>query len=114
MVPTSRRPLPDMALSMHSDHYFAIYSIWDDEREDKKCRDWVRERMATVEKLSCGAYLGDSDFQVRRTKFWEDGNAKRLMEIRRKWDPKGRVCGYLDEGDVSGLDGLKNEFEWKS
>lgn len=113
MNPTSRRPLPDMALSMHTDHYFALYTVWEDEKDDNMCQTWVKDIMVDVEKHSEGAYLGDSDFQVRRTRFWEDEQAKRLMEIRRKWDPKGRVCGYLDQGDASGVNGLRNEHEWK-
>jgi FAD/FMN-containing dehydrogenase len=113
MIPTSRRPLPDMALSLQSDHYFAIYSIWEDEKDDEKCRNWVKQRMQSVERVSEGAYLGDSDFQIRRTKFWSEENGNKLMEIRRKWDSKGRICGFLDEGDQSRVNGLKNEFEWK-
>ncbi|KAB5566899.1 FAD binding domain protein [Coniochaeta sp. 2T2.1] len=119
MNPTSRRPLPDhdtqagMALSMQSDHYFALYSCWETEAEDEKCVGWVKDVMAEVERHSDGAYLGDSDFQQRRTKFWSEEAGKRLMEVRLKWDPKGRICGYLDAGDKSGVDGLKNEFEWK-
>ncbi|KAL1965783.1 hypothetical protein VTN77DRAFT_5104 [Rasamsonia byssochlamydoides] len=112
MNPCSRRQLPDMALSMQSDHYFAVYTIWEDERDDEKCTGWVRNIMQRVERFSDGAYLGDSDFQVRRTKFWGTTQGKKLMEIRRKWDPEGRICGYLDMGDSSGPNGLRNEHEW--
>jgi hypothetical protein len=70
--------------------------------------------MAGVEKQSVGAYLGDSDFQVRGTKFWDDSKARRLMELRRKWDPEGMISGYLDQGDRSGLSGLEIVHEWKT
>jgi hypothetical protein len=113
MNPSSRRELPDMAVSMQSDHYFALYTIWEDAKDDARCKSWVKDVMVGVEKHSVGAYLGDSDFQVRRTKFWEDSKAKRLMAVRRKWDPSGRVCGYLDEGDKSGIVGLENVHEWQ-
>lgn len=112
MAPCSRRPPPDMALSMQSDHYFALYTVWEDEKDDDRCRGWNREIMKSVEKHSEGAYLGDSDFQERRTKFWADANATRLMDIRRRWDPKGTICGYLDEKDASGVKGLANQHEW--
>lgn len=102
-----------MALSMHTDHYFALYTIWEDEGDDEGMVGWVRDVMAGVERHAEGSYLGDADFQTRRTRFWRDDNARRLMEIRRRWDPQGRICGYLDEGDKSGVEGLKNEFEWK-
>ena len=67
--------------------------------------------MRTVKSHSVGAYLGDSDFQVRQTRYWADDNAKRLMKIRRKWDPHGLICGYLDAGDVSGVNGLTNAID---
>jgi hypothetical protein len=113
MDPCSRRELPDMAVSMQSDHYFALYTVWERESDDERCKGWVKNIMRGVEKHSVGAYLGDSDFQVRRTKFWEDTKARNLMEVRRKWDPSGRICGYLDEGDKSGTVGLENVHEWQ-
>ena len=112
MAPVSRRPLPDMALSMQSDHYFALYTCWEDEADDERCLRWVQDIMRDVERRSQGAYLGDSDFQVRRTRFWSDENGKRLMRIRRERDPKGTVCGFLDVDDKSGVDGLANQHEW--
>lgn len=113
MAPCSRRKLPDMALSMQSDHYFALYTVWEKESDDDRCKAWVKNVMKKVERQSVGAYLGDSDFQVRKTKFWADDNARRLMEVRRKWDPRGRICGYLDQGDQSGTTGLTNAHEFK-
>ena len=111
MAPVSRRKLPDMALSMQSDHYFALYSVWKDDKDDKKCQDFVRNVMKYVEGHEEGAYLGDSDFQIRRTRFWAPEQGKKLRELRKKWDPKGRICGYLDVNDESGVEGLMNEFE---
>lgn len=114
MNPCSRRQLPDMALSMQTDHYFATYTLWEDETDDERCTKWVHDVMKDIEQHSSGAYLGDSDFQARRTKFWSDENARKLMELRRKWDPTGRICGYLDQGDNSGTKGLENVHEWKA
>ena len=114
MAPGSRRQLPDMALSMQSDHYFALYTVWEDESDDKRCRKWVKDVMAKVERDSEGAYLGDSDFQERRTKFWTDEKAARLMQIRKDQDPAGTICGFLDMDDASGVNGLANQHEWLS
>lgn len=102
-----------MALSMQSDHYFAVYTVWETPEDDERCIAWTHDVIRRVERFSAGSYLGDADFQHRRTKFWKDGNARQLMEIRRRWDPEGRICGYLDDGDKSGVDGLRNEFEWE-
>ncbi|GES65094.1 FAD binding domain protein [Aspergillus terreus] len=108
MNPTSRRDLPDMAISVHSDHYFALYTVWEDEKDDERCQGWVKDVMTRVHPHAVGAYLGDSDFQERQTKYWAESNAERLRDIRNKWDPTGRICGYLDKGDVSGTRGLEN------
>lgn len=112
MAPCSRRKLPDMALSMQTDHYFAMYTVWDDAKDDERCQKWVRSIMKDLAPQCEGAYLGDSDFQVRQTKFWTDGKAQRLMDIRKHRDPQGRICGYLDLGDKSGSDGLPNLDRW--
>ncbi|KAK3394934.1 FAD binding domain protein [Podospora didyma] len=112
MNPTSRRELPDMALSMQSDHYVALYSVCADAADDERCSKWVSGSMAALERHSVGSYLGDADFQVRRTKFWSDEAGERLKLVRKEWDPHGRICGFLDEGDGSGVEGLMNEFEW--
>ncbi|KAI1741408.1 FAD-binding domain-containing protein [Xylaria scruposa] len=112
MNPTSRRPLPVMAHSMQSDHYFAVYTIWDDAADDTRCTGWVRGIMKDVERYSAGSYMGDADFQHRTTRFWSKENGERLRDVRRKWDPAGRICGYLDADDSSGVQGLRNEFEW--
>ncbi|EKG10776.1 FAD linked oxidase [Macrophomina phaseolina MS6] len=114
MSPGTRRPLKDMALSMQTDHYFATYSIYEDAKDDDLASSWVKKVMAGIERHSEGAYLGDSDFQVRRTRFWGEKQGVKLMELRRKWDPKGTICGYLDEGDKSQQNGLANVHEWSA
>ena len=117
MAPTSRRGFKgDMALSLQSDHYVSLYAVWKDEADDGRCAAWVGDAMQRLERHSVGSYLGDADFRVRRTKFWSDEAGVRLREVRRKWDPEGRICGFLvDEArDASGIDGLRNEFEWSA
>lgn len=95
MIPCSRRELPDMALSMQSDHFFVLYGVWKHESDDLRCQSWVGDIMAEVGRHSIGAYLGEFDFQTRRSKFWGDKQGKKIMDIRREWDPDGRICGYL-------------------
>jgi hypothetical protein len=112
MAPCSRRKLPDMALSMQTDHYFAMYTVWEEALDDERCQLWTRNVMKGLVPHCEGAYLGDSDFQVRLTKFWTDEKAKRLMEIRRSRDPQGRICGYLTPGDATGVEGIANEDKW--
>ncbi|KAI9159005.1 FAD-linked oxidoreductase penO [Paramyrothecium foliicola] len=119
MAPGSRRStaegtMKDMAVSMQTDHYFAVYAVCEKPEEDKKCAAWVRQVLRDMQPHISGAYLGDADFQVRLTKYWADPNACRLMEIRLKWDPNGLVAGYLTAGDDSGPSGLANEHDWQT
>jgi hypothetical protein len=111
LCPWSQRDLPDMALSMRTDHYLALYGIWKDEKDDSQAMDWAADIIKDVKKHSPGSYLGDIDFQVRTTKFWGDQQAQKLGAIRRRWDPRGIICGYLDAKDESGVNGLDNELD---
>ncbi|KAK5653321.1 hypothetical protein OQA88_9012 [Cercophora sp. LCS_1] len=110
---TTRQQPKDMALSLESGHYVALYAVCEEEKDDGKCEGWVRDGMSKLERHSVGSYLGDADFRARTTRFWGAEEGRRLNEVRREWDPEGRVCGFLDEGDGSGVSGLGNEFEWK-
>ncbi|KAJ6119395.1 hypothetical protein N7523_003675 [Penicillium sp. IBT 18751x] len=105
MVPCSRRKLPEMALSMQSDHYFAFYGIWEDENDDHHCQSVISEIMSKVEKYSVGSYLGELDFRVRESKYWQKSQQTRILEIRRKWDPEGRICGCLGLEEMDNHEG---------
>lgn len=101
MYPWSRRELPDMALSMRSDNYFALYTSWEDERDDDRCQSWLRQVMKKVKSHSVGSYLGDSDLQKPNAPFWGNENARRLMRVCQEWDPNGRMCRYqIDSADL--------------
>lgn len=89
------RELPDMALSLQTEIYFAIYTVWEDEADDARCRGWLAERMREVEAVSDGLYLGDSDFGERPFKFLADANLQRLEQIRAQYDPNGLFHSYL-------------------
>ncbi|KAK2783200.1 hypothetical protein FQN52_000414 [Onygenales sp. PD_12] len=95
MKPYSRRPLPDMAVSLQSDHFCGVYGICKQEEDVVATQNWVRGVMAKVAKHSIGAYLGEFDFQERRSRFWGEAQRRKLMEIRSEWDPDQRICGYL-------------------
>jgi hypothetical protein len=94
MSPWSRQDLPDMALSMRSDHYFALYAVWDDAKDDERHHSWVQKAMRKIENNSVGTYLGDSDLQKEDARYWADTNTARLAEICEKWDPEGLMCRY--------------------
>lgn len=112
MNPVSRRHprSNDMALSITTDYYIALYAIYPDSKDDTKNETWMEKYMATLTPYAVGTYLGDHDIQMRETKYWSDEAGEKLMAIRKKWDPEGRICGYLDKGDKSGRDGLPNKL----
>ena len=62
MNPTSRRKMSDIALSMQSGHYFVLYTVWEDGKDDERCTKWVHDTMASVGRHSVGSHLGDADF----------------------------------------------------
>jgi FAD binding domain len=95
------RPLPDMALSVQTDMYFATYVVCEDQEQDAVCRDFVDATMARLEPFSPGCYLGDSDFTVRPDRFMSDEAWDRYQAIRADRDPRRRFAGYLTADEAT-------------
>ena len=95
MVPRSRRPLPDMALSLQSDHYFAMYGVCEPDGDYEACEVWVRRNMLEIGQHEVGAYLGEANPQVRDSRIWSAEARARLLDIRRARDPQGRFSSFL-------------------
>jgi len=89
------RELPDMAFELQSPIYFASYAIWEDPADDDRLRAWQAARMAEIEPVADGTYLGDSDFRTRRAPFTTPAAMRRLGEIRAARDPDGLFVGHL-------------------
>jgi hypothetical protein len=87
-------PLSDMAFSLQSEAYVAVYTIWEKAEDDARCRGWLKEHMQRLEILSDGYYLGDSDIPTRSARFMAAENYSKLEQLRAKWDPEGRICSY--------------------
>ena len=83
-------PLPDMALSVQSDLYFATYVVGEEPAQDARCRSWVTDTMDRLAPFSAGCYLGDSDLTVRPDRFMSDAAWDRFREVRADRDP-GRL-----------------------
>ena len=95
------RELPDMAFSLQSEIYLASYVLWDDDAGRRPLSGWVSARMADLEPVTVGQYLGDCDLARRQVKFMSDDNWTRLQEIRADRDPDGLFVGYLADGPVT-------------
>jgi hypothetical protein len=94
MAPLTK--LSDMALSLQSELYFAIYTVWESPQDDARCRNWLHQQMLRIQPFSDGYYLGDCDIPARSAKFMEDDHFARLQKLRRLYDPMGRLCSYRE------------------
>jgi hypothetical protein len=93
--PQLSRNLPDMAVSLRPDLYFAAYVVGRGPADDDRCRSWLGDVMNRLSPYSEGCYLGDSDFTVRSDRILSDVAWSKLQRIRAVHDPKGRFPGYL-------------------
>ena len=95
-----RRGLPDMALSLQTDLYFAAYLVGENEAQVASCLSWIHDRIAGLEPVTAGLYLGDSDLPRRPAKFMSGEAYARLQRIRAERDPDGVFCDYLTADGV--------------
>ncbi|KAF9888893.1 hypothetical protein FE257_008263 [Aspergillus nanangensis] len=91
MAPRSREPLTDMALSIQSDNYFALYAVWEAEQDDDRCTQWAHGFVQSISRHCVGSYIGEADPERRRGRFWTDESLHQLAAVRRRWDPQGRL-----------------------
>jgi FAD/FMN-containing dehydrogenase len=96
------RPLPDMALSVPGDLYFASYVVCEDRSQDGDCRSWLDDTMVRLGPFSGGCYLGDSDLAVRPARFMSDEAWDRFRRIRAARDPGRLFAGYPTRTDEHG------------
>jgi FAD/FMN-containing dehydrogenase len=89
------RELPDMAFSLQSEIYTATYLVYENDADDAAHSDWLRDRMAELEPVTLGQYLGDSDLARREVKVLGDNQFARLQAIRAARDPERLFAGYL-------------------
>jgi hypothetical protein len=102
-----RRPLPDMAFSLHTDAYVAAYTVYEDPAEFPRNRAWVSDVFAHAEPVTAGQYLGDSDMTHRQLAVMAPENWARLQQVVAARDPEGRFHRYLAKDD-----GRLNENHW--
>jgi FAD binding domain len=92
--PLDASGLPDMALSVQTDLYFASYVVGESPGQDARCRSWLSGTMSRLAPFSAGCYLGDSDLTVRPDRFMSDAAWDRYLRVRAERDPGGRFAGY--------------------
>jgi FAD/FMN-containing dehydrogenase len=89
--------LPDMAFSMQGDIYIALYSVWQDPAKDAEHQAWVTDRMRELEPLANGIQLADENLAARPFRFMAEPNARKLENLRAKYDPGGRFHAYMSK-----------------
>ncbi|HEX3751036.1 MAG TPA: FAD-binding oxidoreductase [Streptosporangiaceae bacterium] len=92
--PLPETGVPDMALSIQSDLYFATYVVGEMAGQDAACRAFLDDTMRRLEPYSAGCYLGDSDLGERPGRFMTDAAWDRFREIRAARDPDRLFVGY--------------------
>jgi hypothetical protein len=85
--PNEKRP--DMAFSLESDLYIALYGVWENAAEDAKHQAWVTDRMKELEPFSDGIQVADENLAARPSRYLTDANHRRLEALRAKHDPIG-------------------------
>jgi hypothetical protein len=91
--PNEKRP--DMAFSLESDLYIALYSVWENAAEDAKHQAWVTERMKELEPFSEGIQVADENLAARPSRYLTDANHRRLETLRAKHDPMGLFHSHM-------------------
>ena len=91
------QPMPDMAFSMQDDLYVALYSVWDDAKQDALHQGWVTDNMRALEPLASGIQLADENLGSRPFRFLAPDNYRRLRVIRTRRDPGGLFHTYMGE-----------------
>ena len=89
------QPRPDMAFSMESDLYIALYGISPDAAGEAASQAWVTARMRELEHLADGIQLADENLDARPFRFLADASFKRLEALRSKYDPDGLFHSYM-------------------
>ena len=104
------RPLPEMALSVQTDLYFATYVVGEEPAQDDLCRSWTDDTMRRLAPFSARCYLGDSDLTVRPDRFMSDAAWARFRQVRAARDPGRLFVGY-DCPDESALNRAEERYQ---
>jgi FAD/FMN-containing dehydrogenase len=85
----------DMAYSLESEIYLALYAGWMDPADDEKYSDWPRSNMAAMAPLATGIQLADENLGKRPAKFATDDAMAKLDRVRAEYDPDGRFHSWM-------------------
>nr|ADO29935.1 hypothetical protein PP121 [Penicillium paxilli] len=92
-----RNDLPDMAMSIHGDHYVSLMAIYADPKQDEAKQSWVLNcfREMDAKGWLVGTYVGDAHPIEWPHRYWKESAQARIQEIGAKWDPHSRITGTI-------------------
>jgi len=85
----------DMAYSMESSTYIALYGIWRDAAGEAAASTWALDCMKAMEPHAKGVQLADENLGRRPAPFMATENLARLDRLRAAHDPAGRFHHYM-------------------
>jgi FAD/FMN-containing dehydrogenase len=88
-------PREDMAYSLESETYLALYAVWADARDDATHSRWPVSNMAAMSDLAVGIQLADENLGERPAPFASDEHMARLDRTRTTYDPDGRFHSWM-------------------
>ena len=100
----SPRSRADMALSLQTDSYFATFPRWRDPAQDADVHRWLAERMAEVDPVSVGTFIGDSDVTRREAPLLGAAARRRLERVRAVYDPADLFCNFMTRSELAAGD----------
>jgi hypothetical protein len=93
------QPLPNASLSITGDIYISLFANWRGTPSPEalaRYESWPVALMRKYDHLSKGIQLADENLLSRpEARYMTDENAKRLEELRSKWDSEGRFHTFL-------------------
>ncbi|KAI1075206.1 FAD binding domain protein [Whalleya microplaca] len=95
MKTAARRTLPDMAMSIYSDHVVLLLTRYEDPGEDQEQMSWIIDYMRKLEPFIQGTFLGDANVSDRPSHYWSEEARERVLNVGREWDPSGRIRGIV-------------------
>nr|A0A0E3D8N0.1 RecName: Full=FAD-linked oxidoreductase janO; AltName: Full=Janthitremanes biosynthesis cluster protein O [Penicillium janthinellum]AGZ20488.1 putative FAD-binding oxidoreductase [Penicillium janthinellum] len=92
-----RTKLPEMAWSIHSEHYVSLMAIYGDQNQDHKQQTWILDCFKDMDRkgLLLGTYVGDAHPKDRPHHYWSDPAKERIQKIGVQWDPEARLRGTI-------------------
>jgi hypothetical protein len=98
--PTVDRSARDMAYSLAASLYIGSFTIWENADDDEANRRWHREMLQSLEPVTRGHYMGETDLLASPTRAADSlapGVWERLQSIRHRYDPQGIFYGHIGQ-----------------